>query len=109
MTERNRLLAGPIESLLLIVLIVYIIASMVAPRMRVSDGPHIAYDRSHLATLRGVLTAFHEDTGRDPTTQEGFDALFTCPPGLKNWKGPYLSKPVPLDTWRRPYAYRSDG
>jgi len=42
----------------------------------------------------------------------GIEALRSLPagePAARNWRGPYLRKPVPLDPWGRPYLYMSPG
>jgi general secretion pathway protein G len=61
--------------------------------------------KSDVAAIEGALGQFSADTGRLPTDAEGLDALLTAPPGLVNWRGPYLQHPA-KDPWGRPYVYR---
>ena len=61
--------------------------------------------------MGGALAAFYLDTGRFPTTAEGLNGLITAPPGVKNWKGPYVTmvrRPgvAPFsDPWGNQYKY----
>jgi general secretion pathway protein G len=48
---------------------------------------------------------FRTDTGRYPTTDEGLDALYSQPPDLEGWKGPYVTKVIDLDPWGSHYIY----
>ena len=59
-------------------------------------------------TLRTSLVAFKLQVGRWPTTAEGLEVLFKCPPGEEErWRGPYLDGgKLPLDPWGNPYHYR---
>jgi general secretion pathway protein G len=36
-------------------------------------------------------------------------ALREKPSGADNWQGPYLPKEIPVDPWKKTYAYRSPG
>ena len=57
------------------------------------------------STLKEALHTFQIDNGRYPTTDEGLNALVTCPPGFSNyWHGPYIES-VPLDEWGTPFKY----
>ncbi len=50
---------------------------------------------------------FRRDVGRFPAT---VDELYSKPKGMLLWKGPYLDGgPPPLDDWKRPVAYETDG
>jgi general secretion pathway protein G len=54
------------------------------------------------------LLAYKMSIGQFPTTEQGFQALLTAPPGVTNWHGPYLFE-APKDHWGHPYHYRSPG
>ena len=61
-----------------------------------------------------ALKWFKLDQGRFPLESEGLAALSSPPPGLPKKEafppdGGYLSGPLPLDPWGRPYAYFSPG
>jgi general secretion pathway protein G len=55
--------------------------------------------------LKQALNSFAADTGRYPTTLEGFQALIDAPAGIDSWRGPYLNR-LPKDPWGNPYIYR---
>lgn len=55
-----------------------------------------------------ALIRYQIDCGRFPTTDEGLNALIQAPAEQSAWKGPYLEGARgPLDSWGRPYRYRS--
>ena len=57
--------------------------------------------------LRTSLDLFKLDIGRNPTEQEGLNALVQKPAGVDQWNGPYVTKASSLiDPWGRPYVYR---
>jgi general secretion pathway protein G len=61
--------------------------------------------------LGAALDAYCLDNGRYPTTEEGLAALWQAPtndPRPMNWRGPYLRRVVPLDSWRAAYLQRND-
>jgi len=53
-----------------------------------------------------TLEVFRSETGRYPTTEEGFDALINAPVGMKNWQGPYLSNPNYLNFVKARFSYK---
>lgn len=57
-----------------------------------------------------ALNLFRVDVGRLPSNEEGTTSLVTAPQGLKNWRGPYLTKAEALmDPWGRPFIYHAPG
>ncbi|MBT5902333.1 MAG: type II secretion system major pseudopilin GspG [Opitutaceae bacterium] len=60
------------------------------------------------STMSSPILAFRLDTGSNPTTAQGLEALIAEPQGVKNWKGPYIEK-LPMDPWQQPYEYRFPG
>lgn len=96
--------------LLVVMVIVGLLASYVAPRFFAQIGKsEIQTAKAQINALEKALSAYRVDTGRFPTTQEGLNALIARPPGDSKWFGPYLSKAVPLDPWGRPYVYHCPG
>jgi general secretion pathway protein G len=97
--------------LLVVMVILVLLASLVAPRV----VGYLGSSRSKAAkvqvqSLSTALELYKVDTGRYPTTSEGLKALVEAPTGATAWNGPYLTKKeVPIDPWGRPYAYRSPG
>ena len=64
-------------------------------------------EATDLINLSQAVDCFATDTGRVPTTQEGWQVLITCPAGTVGWRGPYLLR-TPLDRHGRPYKYAYD-
>jgi general secretion pathway protein G len=59
-----------------------------------------------------ALDQYRLDNDYYPSTAQGLEALRALPagePAVRNWRGPYLRKAVPLDPWGRPYVYLSPG
>ena len=52
-----------------------------------------------------ALAAYKADVGHFPAEDAGLRAL-VFDTGDRGWKGPYLSKDIPLDPWGNPYAYK---
>ena len=59
--------------------------------------------------LEGALQMFSFDMGRYPSSSEGWDALIRNPGNADAWRGPYLSKDVPKDSWGKLFIYRFPG
>lgn len=64
---------------------------------------------NNLFTLQRAIDNFRADCGRVPTNAEGFGPLMVAPKGIHGWQGPYFPSAPPLDTWGRPYLYRTPG
>ncbi len=93
--------------LIVVLVILGLLAAVVAPNIY----KRLSGSRSKIAAMQikefeGALQLFAFDVGRYPTTGEGLEALISNPGGLESWKGPYLSKELPLDPWDKPYIYR---
>jgi general secretion pathway protein G len=97
--------------LLVVMVILVLLASLVAPRvMGYLGSSRTKTAKVQIENLSTSLELFKLDTGRYPTGREGLQALVQAPPGLRNWNGPYLKKDqVPLDPWGQPYRYRQPG
>ena len=96
--------------MLVVILILSILAALIIPRLvsRTSDAK-IAAAKSDIATLTSLLQQYRVDNDKYPTTEEGLQALRVQPADAPNWKGPYLTKDVPMDPWGNPYVYQSPG
>lgn len=99
--------------LLVVILVLGMLAALVAPNVfsNVSSAKS-ATARSQIELLGTALDAYRLDNDRYPTTSQGLEALRREPlssPRPRNWRGPYLKKEVPLDSWGQPYAYVSPG
>ena len=96
--------------LLIVVIIIGLLASLVAPRFfnkLGSSRQKIA--KAQIENFAAALDEFRLDNGRYPSSEEGLDALRKRPEGLENWAGPYLPKDVPKDPWGHDYVYKCPG
>ena len=89
------------------VLVLLLLVALIVPRLISREGGGTNPSRAALASLGRLIETFKLDTGRYPTTEEGLEALRVQPDGAEGWKGPYITRPVPLDPWNRPYVYRT--
>jgi general secretion pathway protein G len=99
--------------LIVVIAIIATLAAVVAPAVfrNVGDAKTSAA-KSQIEVFALALNAYRLDNDVFPTTDQGLPALRTVPTTgdlPRNWRGPYLSKVVPLDPWGRPYVYVSPG
>lgn len=103
--------------LLVVIAIIAALASVVAPAIfrNVGDARSTAA-RAQLNVFELALVQYRTDNGFYPTSEQGLEALRTAPgvsgesgEAVVGWRGPYLTRPVPLDPWGRPYIYQSPG
>jgi general secretion pathway protein G len=99
--------------LIVVIAIIATLAAVVAPAVfrNVGDAKTSAA-KSQIEVFALALNAYRLDNDVFPTTDQGLVALRTLPATgdlPRNWRGPYLSKVVPLDPWGRPYVYVSPG
>lgn len=59
--------------------------------------------------IQFALFEFKNKFGRNPTQEEGLEALVTQPPGLEGWGGPYMDKRYLLDPWKNKFKYSVEG
>ena len=96
--------------LLLVLVILAVLAAVVVPKFtKRSEQARVAAATTDIANLDTALDVFEQDTGRYPTSDEGLKALMESPGNVKDWKGPYLKRPVMKDPWGNPYIYRAPG
>lgn len=99
--------------ILVVITVIAILASLVTPMVfrNVGDAK-VSAARAQVEILGLALDAYRLDNDYYPSTAQGLEALRRPPdgePAARNWRGPYLSKSVPLDPYGRPYVYRSPG
>ena len=96
--------------ILVVITIIGLLAALVGPRLwkRISGAKQTSA-KAQIELFGTALDAFRLDTGRYPTTEEGFKSLREKPSGLDMWQGPYLPKEIPNDPWGKPYAYKCPG
>lgn len=107
---KKRSTAFTLIELLVVILILAILAALIVPRVvgRTDDAKR-AKAASDISTLSSLLQQFRVDTDRFPTTEEGLNALRTPPSDIRNWRGPYTTKPIPTDPWGNEYIYEYPG
>jgi general secretion pathway protein G len=64
--------------------------------------------KTQIEMLMTAMNAYRMDVGDYPSQNEGIAAL-AADPGIEGWDGPYLSKAIPQDPWKRDYNYQNPG
>lgn len=96
--------------LLVVIVIIGLLASLVAPKYFNQIGKSNAkIAKAQIDALEKALDQYRLDVGAYPSTEHGLSALTAKPQGLDRWQGPYLKKPAPADPWGHPYQYKSPG
>ncbi len=96
--------------LLVVILILAILAALIVPRVvGRTDDAKVGRAQADIKTLSSQIDQFRLDTGRYPSTEEGLSALRQAPSDADGWKGPYLTKEIPVDPWGSDYVYEYPG
>lgn len=96
--------------LMVVILILAILAALIVPRVvGRQDEAKRSKAAADISTLSGLLQQFRLDCDRFPSTEEGLQALRSQPADVNNWKGPYSTKPIPVDPWGNAYVYEYPG
>jgi general secretion pathway protein G len=95
--------------MLVVIVVIAVLAGLVAPMVfrNVGDAK-VSAAKAQIELFGLALDQYRLDNDYYPATAQGLEALRTLPagePAPRNWRGPYLKKPVPLDPWGRPYMY----
>jgi general secretion pathway protein G len=111
-TNTIKQLAGfTLLELLIVIAIIGLLASIVAPKLigRVGKSKAVVA-RAQIESFVTALETYRLDTGEYPPQEVGLKALIEKPADIQNWHGPYLKKRVvPDDPWGQPYVYRYPG
>lgn len=97
--------------LLVVLAILGLLYAIVGPQVI----KYLSSSRSETAAVQvknvdAALKLLRLDAGRYPSAQEGLQALVTQPPGMADWRGPYLPNTAALtDPWGNPYRYAVPG
>jgi len=96
--------------ILVVMIIIGLLAALVGPKLfgKVSMAK-LKAAKAQVELFGTALDSLRLDAGRYPTTEEGLKALREKPSGMEAWKGPYLSKEIPLDPWGKAFLYKSPG
>ncbi len=90
-----------------LVLALAVVLTFVTPRTFLPQGDPRATARTDLVAIGAALETYRYDTGHYPTTAQGLAALVDTPTTRpRNWRGPYVLRPIPPDPWGTPYGYR---
>jgi general secretion pathway protein G len=96
--------------LLLVMVILSVLAAVVVPKFtNRSEQARNTAAKADIASIDLVLDTMEVDAGRYPTTEEGLGALVEQPANVKQWRGPYVKRGMPIDPWGNPYVYRCPG
>ncbi|HUX39786.1 MAG TPA: type II secretion system major pseudopilin GspG [Rectinemataceae bacterium] len=99
-----------IETLIVITIILILTSAVGFAAFRYIDQARVAATKSQIETLSTALNSYFFDCGIYPTQDQGLSGLWIKPAGAPDtWKGPYLQKPVPNDSWGRPFEYTVPG
>jgi len=105
--RRNMKKAFTIIELMVVITIIGILASLVAPKfMGKLETSKIKTTRAQLAMFSTALDSFNLDVGRYPTDSEGLKVLWIKSRDIRGYDGPYLPKAVMADAWGNPYIYK---
>jgi general secretion pathway protein G len=99
--------------LLVVLSVIAVLAGLVTPMVfrSVGDSKTVAA-RAQLELIGLALDQFRLDNDYYPTTAQGLEALRAAPQGAgapRNWRGPYLRKPIAPDPWGHQWTYSSPG
>ncbi|KPK84420.1 MAG: hypothetical protein AMJ81_05640 [Phycisphaerae bacterium SM23_33] len=96
--------------LLLVLVILTALAAVVVPKFtRRSEQAKITAAQADIAGIELGLDAFEVDCGRYPTSEEGIKAIVEQPANADGWRGPYIKRGLPKDSWGNAYVYQCPG
>ena len=98
--------AFTIIELMVVITIIGILASLVAPKfMKQLESAKVKTTKAQMEMFSTSLDSFNIDIGRYPTESEGLKVLWIKSKDIKGYDGPYLPKPAENDAWGNPYVY----
>ncbi|MEM8986251.1 MAG: type II secretion system major pseudopilin GspG [Pseudomonadota bacterium] len=109
-TLKDREAGVSLFELLVVLTIMALIATLIAPRVVGYLGRAKSdVARSQMANLATSMELFYLDLGRYPTAEEGLLALIEAPADAIGWRGPYFKDAAGLtDPWGAPYQFSTD-
>jgi general secretion pathway protein G len=107
---RTRVPGFTLLELLVVMVIIGLLASIVAPQYFAQLGKSNAkVARAQIEAFSQALDQYRLDVGQYPTTEHGLNALRVAPANVGKWQGPYLKRDIPPDPWGRAYLYQAPG
>ena len=104
--RRNGRAGFTLIEILLVVVIIGILAGIALPKLSGhTRRAEIAKTRAEIENIGTALSQFELDLGEFP---KSLQELVTSP-GSDRWNGPYLTKGMPMDPWKRSYVYACPG
>ena len=108
--SQRRARAFTLVEMLLVLVILAVLAAIVIPKFAGrSQQAKVTAAASQISGFELALNSFEVDNGFYPQGSAGLNALVEQPNNLQSWKGPYLSKGIPLDPWGNAYIYNYPG
>ena len=112
--HRRRLPGYTFLEILVVLIILGLIASIVGVQLFGEvDKSMVKTTKIQIKSLEAALDLYRLHNSSYPTGEQGLAALLTRPElGRipKDWQGPYLNaNTVPMDGWKNPFIYESDG
>lgn len=103
--RQSRLSGFTLIELLIVIVILGLLASLVAPAMFSKvDSSKIKTAETQMKLLETSLDTFRLDLGGYPNELTELIAS-----DKQNWDGPYFPRDIPLDPWGNPYVYVRPG
>lgn len=104
-TRRQNVRGFTLIELLIVIVILGLLASLVAPTMFSKvDSSRIKTAETQINMLGTALDTYRLDMGSYPASLEELRRS-----DKEGWDGPYLPKDIPLDPWGNPYQYSVPG
>ena len=108
---RRREAGFTLMEMLVVLVVMGLIAAVAIPQvMKLLESAKHKSARIQIETIVQGLQYYQLDIGAFPSTEQGLDALWTAPPELEDWNGPYVRRQKQLiDPWGHKLVYVAPG